>query len=188
MQKMSEGIALYCLKADSESYSEVCEECSIYGNVGCDHCYNDAINMAIKALEELSLYKKGSLVLIPSDVFKRQCDELDVYKAIGTVEECREAVDVLRKLTGRNMTVEVLENYMQFEDECVKQGYSFKSILEARERMKPKKVKKIQIPNTSWSKACTRFECPSCNKYLNYMELSHCGLCGQALDWGEEHE
>ena len=52
MQKMSEEIAIYCLKADSESYSEVCEECSIYGNVGCDHCYNDAINMAIKALEK----------------------------------------------------------------------------------------------------------------------------------------
>lgn len=57
--------------------------------------------------------------------------------------------------------------------------------VEALERMLPKKVNKIQIPNTSWSKACTRFECPSCKKYLNYMELSHCGLCGQALDWSE---
>ena len=72
-------------------------------------------------------------------------EELKQYRAIGTLDECREAV----------------------------------------ERMKPKKVKKIQIPNTSWSKACTRFECPSCNKYLNYMELSHCGLCGQCLDWSE---
>ena len=84
MQKMSEEIVIYCLKAGSESYSEVCEECSIYGNVGCDHCYNDAINMAIKALEELSLYKQGGLVLIPADVFQRQCDELDAYKVIDT--------------------------------------------------------------------------------------------------------
>ena len=57
--------------------------------------------------------------------------------------------------------------------------------VEALERMLPKKPNKIQIPNTSWSNACTRFECPSCHKYLNYRELSHCGLCAQALDWSE---
>ena len=73
MQKMREEIALYCLKADSESYSEVCEECSIYGNVGCDHCYNDAINTAIQALEEIQQ-----------------------YRAIGTLDQCREAVERMK--------------------------------------------------------------------------------------------
>lgn len=71
--------------------------------------------------------------------------ELKKYQEIGTLEECREAV----------------------------------------EKMKPKEVQKIQIPNTSWTKAQTRFECPSCHKYLNYRELSHCGLCGQRLLWEE---
>lgn len=87
----------------------------------------------------------GSLPVKAKEVAIQALEEIQQYRAIGTLDECREAV----------------------------------------ERMKPKKVKKIQIPNTSWSKACTRFECPSCNKYLNYMELSHCGLCGQCLDWSE---
>lgn len=90
MQKMSEEIAIYCLKAESESYSEVCEECSMYGNVGCDHCYNDAINMAIEALEKQSMVNK---IFHEYTELKR---ELDTYKAIGTVEECREAVERMK--------------------------------------------------------------------------------------------
>lgn len=67
---MNENEAVYCLKADSESHSEVCEECDLYGVVGCDHCQNDAIEIAIKALEEVQQ-----------------------YRAIGTPEECRAAVE-----------------------------------------------------------------------------------------------
>ena len=67
---MTENEAVYCLKADSESHSEVCEECDLYGVVGCDHCQNDAIKIAIKALEEVQQ-----------------------YRAIGTLEECRAAVE-----------------------------------------------------------------------------------------------
>ncbi len=48
--KVSE--AIYCMKAESERYSEVCEECPLYGKTGCDHCQNDAIDMAIKSLEK----------------------------------------------------------------------------------------------------------------------------------------
>ena len=67
---MTENEAVYCLKADSESHSEVCEECDLYGVVGCDHCQNDAIKIAIKALEEVQQ-----------------------YRAIGTPEECRAAME-----------------------------------------------------------------------------------------------
>lgn len=119
----------------------------------------EAFDMAIKALEEIQQ-----------------------YRAIGTVEEVQDDKTkmVLKRHGSLSNMVDALEEYHTIgsEEQC----------REAVERMKPKKVKKIQIPNTSWSKACIRFECPSCNKYLNYMELSHCGLCGQALDWGEEHE
>lgn len=67
---MTENEAVYCLKADSESHSEVCEECDLYGLVGCDSCQNDAIEIAIKALEEVQQ-----------------------YRAIGTPEECRAAME-----------------------------------------------------------------------------------------------
>lgn len=41
---------IYCLKAQSERHSEVCEECPLYGQTGVDHCCEDALQMAITAL------------------------------------------------------------------------------------------------------------------------------------------
>ena len=55
--------------------------------------YMNALDMAISALKEIQLYKDNKLCLIPTDVYSRQCSELDAYKEIGTVEECREAVE-----------------------------------------------------------------------------------------------
>lgn len=69
---MTENIAIYCLKAASELNTEMCEECPLYGQTGADHCCEDALQVAIKALEELQQ-----------------------YRAIGTVEECRAAVEQL---------------------------------------------------------------------------------------------
>ena len=53
----------------------------------------EAFDMAITALKEIQLYKDGKLCLVPKDVYSKQCCELDAYKEIGTVEECREAVE-----------------------------------------------------------------------------------------------
>lgn len=52
----------------------------------------EAFDMAITALKEIQLYKDGKLCLVPKDVYSKQCCELDAYKEIGTVEECREAM------------------------------------------------------------------------------------------------
>lgn len=49
----------------AKSYQEFCKEpCEI----------------AIKALEELNLYEQNGLCLIPSNVYERQCEELDRLK------------------------------------------------------------------------------------------------------------
>lgn len=53
----------------------------------------DCIDYAISALKEIQLYKDNKLCLIPEDVYSKQCSELDAYKEIGTVEDCREAVE-----------------------------------------------------------------------------------------------
>ena len=53
----------------------------------------ETFDVAISALKEIQLYKDNKLCLIPEDVYSRQCSELDAYKEIGTVEECREAVE-----------------------------------------------------------------------------------------------
>lgn len=52
-----------------------------------------AITYAISAMQELQMYKAGKLVLIPDAVHKKQCEELDEYKKLGTLEEIRDAVE-----------------------------------------------------------------------------------------------
>lgn len=52
-----------------------------------------ALQMAIKSLEEISLYKQDRLSLIPSDTFEILYEELEQYRALGTVEELRVARD-----------------------------------------------------------------------------------------------
>ena len=54
---------------------------------------NEALEIAKQALKEIQLYKDGKLCLVPEDVYSKQCCKLDAYKEIGTVEECREAVE-----------------------------------------------------------------------------------------------
>ena len=51
----------------------------------------DCIDYAMYAIKELQMYKDNKLCLVPEDVYSRQCCELDAYKEIGTVEECRES-------------------------------------------------------------------------------------------------
>lgn len=53
----------------------------------------EAFDVAISALKEIHLYKNNKLCLVPTDVYSRQCSELDAYKEIGTVEECRGAME-----------------------------------------------------------------------------------------------
>ena len=102
---MTENEAVYCLKADSESHSEVCEECDLYGLVGCDHCQNDAIEFAIKALEEVQQYreigtpeelmrgKRYMNIAKHHGIIGQVIDECVAYEAIGTPDECRKAVE-----------------------------------------------------------------------------------------------
>lgn len=54
---------------------------------------------------------------------------------------------------------------------------------EAREKQVAKKVVKIQIPNTSFSRAQTRYACPICRKF--YEGTDYCTKCGQKLDWSK---
>ena len=47
---MNEQIAIHCLKSEIEL--ENCEECPVHGKTGTDHCQEDAIRLAIEALEK----------------------------------------------------------------------------------------------------------------------------------------
>lgn len=102
-----------------------------------------------------------------------------------------QALETIKKLSDRKMTTEVLENYMQFEDECVKKDFTFKSVIEAREKQIPKKP----IFNHNLSDTLSVFHC-ECG---NVIKVSHdvgimdnnnapnyCSKCGCRLDWSDE--
>lgn len=61
------------------------------------------------------------------------------YETMHAIRYAISALETIKKLSDRKMTTEVLENYMQFEDECVKKGFTFKSVIEAREKQIAKK-------------------------------------------------
>lgn len=51
-----------------------------------------AIEVAITAMKELTMYKDGGLVLIPTDVFKNQCDRLDELEPLQNPLEVDEII------------------------------------------------------------------------------------------------
>lgn len=61
------------------------------------------------------------------------------YETMDAIGYAISALETIKKLSDRKMTTEVLENYIQFEDECVKKGFTFKSVIEAREKQIAKK-------------------------------------------------
>lgn len=89
-----------------------------------------------------------------------------------------QALETIKKLSDRKMTTEVLENYMQFEDECVKKGFTFKSVIEAREKQIPKK------PDFTEDKEFAL--CPCCNGKGLSNNQKYCDDCGQKIDWSDE--
>lgn len=86
--------AIYCLKAQSERHSEVCEECPLYGQTGVDHCYEDALQMAITALQNQPVW-------IPvSERLPESYRESEPYK--------QTKVDEIRSMTDKELAMELL--------------------------------------------------------------------------------
>lgn len=100
-----------------------------------------------------------------------------------------QALETVKKLSGRNMTTEVLENYMQFEDECVKKGFTFKSVIEAREKQIAKKPYYEGDGYADGQLVYDTWICPCCDKRyeVDYDNYTYCPNCGQKIDlnWGD---
>lgn len=112
--------------------------------------------------------------------------EVQQYRAIGTLEECRKSLEICKAMVERNITPDDMENYMKFEDECIKQGFTLDSILKSREKQTEKK---IEIFNGQAS-------CPNCKHFFGEMNvirrliawnMPYCKHCGQKLDWSDEY-
>lgn len=120
----------------------------------------------------------------------RPRDGIIPQKRAEALDVAIQALETIKKLSDRNMTTEVLENYMQFEDECVKKGFTFKSVIEAREKQIPKKP--IFDYNLSDTLSVFHCECGNIIKVSHDIGImnnnnapNYCSQCGQKLDWSD---
>lgn len=143
--------------------------------------------MENEALEYLknSKRKNDILGILPgSDIGNtiiKALEDVQQYRAIGTPEECRKSVSICKAMIERKLTPENMEEYMKFEDECVKRGFTFSSLLEAREKQTAKKPMTYERTN--------RADCPVCGatvRGINKPFGGWCSYCGQKLDWNDE--
>ncbi len=154
---------------------------------------DEALDMTLKALTQYQLLEKHLTDIFGPEFSIETVVEEPVnakiltyedakaweeYKAIGTPEECRKSVEICKSMIERNITPENMEEYMKFEDECVKNGFTFNSLLEAREKQIPYKPSQQKLV---WGIG----KCKCGVEFLD-SKTDYCGNCGQKLDWSDE--
>ena len=111
---------------------------------------------------------------------------------------CELAISALEKqlrLKELGFSDEVIENYKQFEDECITKGFTFNSLIEARDKQIPKKIAyqeynyKDKIIRINGIDGVPYDLCPNCGSnlctsgFLARKKMMYCEDCGQRLDW-----
>ena len=96
------------------------------------------------------------------------------------------ALEMVIELEKRNMDIETLKNYMQFEDECIKKNFTFKSLIEAREKQIPKapirrKGECFAMSDDGKESFEIIDECPACGNQK--LVVGYPCVCGQKLNW-----
>ena len=119
------------------------------------------------------------------DIAIKSLEEVKQYRAIGTVEECRAAVEIIRYMIQEGIEPEALEAYVWFEDELVKKGFTVKSVLEAREKQTAAKpLGGMDADGNEYA------ICRECSSILSDGEwfAQYCPDCGKKVDWREKEQ
>lgn len=124
-------------------------------------------------------------------LFRKEWDRNSKTRNAEALDIAIQALKTIKKLSDHNMTIEVLENYMQFEDECVKKGFTFKSVIEAREKQiakKPIYEGDGYAPDGTF--IYDTWICPCCDKRyeVDYDDHDYCPNCGQKIDLDRSDE
>lgn len=147
-------------RAEIVSCNESCDDCELCYMQGTGSEHIASVETAIQALEEVQQYRQ-----------------------IGTVEECRKSVDICKSMIERNITPENMEEYMKFEDECISKGFTFNSLLEAVEKQTAKKPDYEGDGYSDGQLVYDTWICPSCGKHyeVDYDSYDYCPSCGQKI-------
>ncbi len=140
------------------------------GNRSFVEMWGDLMITTKEAIEYLS----GRYLVVGS---KCNPPEDECKKHNKVVDMAIRALEIASDLKERNIDLETIKNYIQFEDECIKKNFTFKSILEARE----KQIAKKPVPHPADHSVNY---CPNCGKYFVGLDCAkYCWDCGQKLDW-----
>ena len=134
-----------------------------------------SLKMCVDELERILVEPDSPHPMNAKILTYQEAADWEAYREIGTSEECRKSVDICKAMAERRLSLENIENYMKFEDECVKRGFTFNSLLEAREKQEPKEP----------TDRCMYKECPACGE-VEIQFCKYCPSCGQKLDWRNE--
>ena len=137
-----------------------------------------------EAINRLSFIRGALLVETKPEIIPSE-------KNIKLMDTAIEALETIAEIRNRKITLSDLDNYMKFEDECVKKNFTLKSLLEAREKQIAKKPTPIDYEkyiNITANAKFLRgaFWCPCCKHVIN--SGAFCQDCGQKIDWSEEDE
>lgn len=110
--------------------------------------------------------------------------EVQQYRAIGTVEECRVMESIISKVE-RNELAKIIDEWLLYRkigtvEECQ----------EAVEKQKPKAVMNRKLlKDFHGSPYCIQGDCPNCGcKSIKATATDYCYVCGQHLKWNENLE
>lgn len=135
--------------------------------------------------------------------------EIEQYQKIGTPEECKTAMELYNEMLKRKFTIETVEEYMKFEDECLRKNFTFKSLIEAREKQTAKTpilkngegVSFVDYADGHGECKVTKWQdwvCPLCGwfvgqrynrnnhgkiRFHDQRKSNYCNECGQKIDW-----
>jgi hypothetical protein len=128
-------------------------------------------NKAVETLEYIKTFDGMDFgaTKIALETAIQALEEIQAYRAIGTVEELQRQKDYIDTIS------EVCSGYSE-----IGTIEKFKAL---KEKNEPKKVVINNIPKTSWTKATTKYTCPSCDRVIGFNGLNYCSVCGQKLDW-----
>ena len=98
--------------------------------------------------------------------------EIQQYREIGTVEECRELASIIN-MTERNELAKVIDEWLKYS--------KIGTVEECREATKKQKAKKPEVIDQDFD----YYKCPVCGEYIwatdNINDHKYCLNCGQAV-------
>ena len=150
-------------------------------------CSSTSLNTVVDELER-SLKEPDSPHPMKARILTyKESADWDTYCAIGTPEECQKSMAICKAMIDRKITPEDMEEYMKFEDECVRRGFTFSSLLEAREKQMAKRPDYEGDGYADGQLVYDTWICPCCGRHYE-MDVDNydcCPGCGQRLDWSD---